>query len=167
MSRHQDSASDNSSDEDRDPSHAQEQRENLIFIKEMEFQLKKHNRRLRQIARELVSARTRLDPEESDENQEGDEADQAQLQNVAELETRYQAMLKRTQFYLQQLEVAKQTYRELSDQNYPGSSIPNRHYGSQPKPIRRKEPLHQEPSHRALKVEHPVSHGSSSPPLSP
>ena len=82
MSRRQDSASDDSSDEDRDPSHAQELRENLHFIKEMEFQLKKHNRRRRQIALELVAAQARLEPEDSNENQEGDEADQAQLQSV-------------------------------------------------------------------------------------
>ena len=41
MSRRQDSASDDSSDEERDPSHAQELRENLHFIKAMEYQLKK------------------------------------------------------------------------------------------------------------------------------
>ena len=133
MSR-QDSANDDSSDEEHNSPRAQEQRENLLFIEETELQLAKHNTRLRRIARELVSAQARLDPDEGDETREGDEADQDQLQHIADLETKHQAVLKQTQFWLKHLELAKQIQRELSDQNHLGSSIPNRHYDSQTKP---------------------------------
>jgi len=133
MSR-QDSANDYSSDEDHNSQRAQEQRDNLLAIEKSELELAKHNTRLRRIARELISALARLDPDEGDETREGDEADQDQLQHIADLETKHQAVLKQTQFWLKHREVAKQIQRELSDQNHLGSSIPNRHYDSQTKP---------------------------------
>ena len=85
MSRIQDSSSDDSSDEERDSLHAQELCKDLDFIKE---QLAKHTSRQRRFARELVAARSSLNPDEGDEADEADEADEIQLQNLVALETK-------------------------------------------------------------------------------
>ena len=89
-----DSANDYSSDEEYNSRYARELDDNLLFIKQTELQLMKHNQRLRKIARELDAAQARLDPDEGDEADEADEADENQLQHIVDLETREQAALK-------------------------------------------------------------------------
>ena len=121
-----DSANDYSSDEEYNSRYARELDDTLLFIKQTELQLMKHNQRLRKIARELDAAQARLDPDEGDEADEADEADENQLQHIVDLETREQAALKQTEFWLKRLEVARRTQRELSGRNHPGPSIQHR-----------------------------------------